>query len=164
MLKEIIKKDFKEAFKKQKKAKLSVLKMLRADLEKKQQEKRYKISQEKKDISEEDILKESELTEEEILDTIVTKIKKSKESIEGFKKGDRKDLIEKEKKEIEILEEYLPEQMTEEEVKKIVNEEISRLQAKEMKDMGRVMESVMPKIKGRAEGSLVSKIVREILS
>ncbi len=72
--------------------------------------------------------------------------------------------MEKEKAEIEILQKYLPEQLTEEEIKKIVQEAINKTGAKEIKDMGRVMAEIIPQIKGKTDASLVSKIVKELLS
>ncbi len=164
MLKEQIKKDFKEAFKNQKKDKISVLRMLKADITKKEQNKRYQIAQEKEDLSEEQLKEESALTDEEVLGVITSKIKKSKESIKEFEKGDRKDLIEKEKKEIEILEKYLPEQLSEEELEKIIKETVKEVGAEEMKDMSKVMSKLMPKVKGKAEGSVVAEKVKSILS
>jgi uncharacterized protein YqeY len=73
-------------------------------------------------------------------------------------------LAEKEKKEIEVLKKYLPEQLSGEEIKKIAEEAIKKTEAKEMKDMGKVMAELMPQVKGRADGATVSKIVKELLS
>lgn len=164
MLKEQISKDFKEAFKSQEKERLSVLRMLKADIVKKEQNKRYQIAKEEKGLDEKELQERSALTDEEVLKVIISNIKRSKESIEGFKKGDRKDLIEKEEKEIEILEKYLPEQLSESELEKIIKDVIEEVGAESQKDIGKVMPKLMPKVKGKAEGSLVAKKVRELLS
>lgn len=102
-----------------------------------------------------------QLEDEEIIDIISKQLKEKKNAIEDFKKGERQDLVELTQKEIDILLEYLPKQLTEEEIEKIVIETIDEVGAKTMKDMGLVMKSVMPKVKGRADGSMVSKIVKE---
>ncbi len=164
MLKEKIETDFKQAMKERKEIEISVLRMLRADILNKEKEKRYNLSKEKPELTEEELEKESSLTDEEILQVILSKIKKSKEAILSFEKGEREDLVKKEKEEIEVLKRYLPEQLSEEEIKKMAREVIEEIDAKDIKDMGRVMSNLMPKIKGRADGSLVSKIVKEMLS
>ena len=164
MLKDLIQQDFKEAFKNQEKVKLSVLRMLRADLVKKQQDKRYQLKKEHQELEGEELEKQSILTEEEVLSVITSKIKKSKDSIAGFEQGGRPELVEKEKEEIKVLQKYLPEQLSEEEIKSIVEEVIAKVGAEGMKDIGRIMAELMPKVKGKAEGDLVIKIVRETLS
>lgn len=105
-----------------------------------------------------------EATDEDVLEVINREIKKRRESIEMYKKGNRPELAEKEQKELEILQSYLPAQMSEDEVRKLVKEEISQTGVSTMQDMGKVMGALMPKVKGKAEGSLVSKIVKEELS
>lgn len=104
-----------------------------------------------------------ELEEEQIIEIISKQLKEKKNAIEDFKKGDRQDLVDLTEKEMDILLEYLPQQLTEEEVKEIVVRTINEVDAKSMKDIGMVMKSVMPKVKGRADGNTVNKIVREIL-
>lgn len=104
-----------------------------------------------------------ELKDEDILDIISKQLKERNNSIEDFEKGDRQDLVDTTKKEIEILLDYLPKQFTEEEVREILVDTIDEVNAKSMKDMGIVMQSVMPKVKGRADGNMVNKIVRQIL-
>jgi len=80
-----------------------------------------------------------------------------------FEQGKRSDLVEKEKKEIEILANYLPPQLSQEEIKKLAKEIIEEIGAKDIKDMGKVMSLLMTKTKGQADGNLVSKIVKELL-
>lgn len=108
--------------------------------------------------------KGSKLTEEELATLLQKQAKQRKESIEAYRKGDRSDLVEKEEKELEIIEAYLPEQLGEEEIKKIVGEAIEQVGASGPQDMGKVMGALMPKVKGRADGSLVSRLVKEQLA
>lgn len=164
MLKEKIKNDLIQALKEKKEIEISTLRLLSAAIFNKEKEKRYKISQEKPEASGEELERESQLTDEEVIEVISSEVKKRREAILQFEKGKREDLLEKEKKEIEILERYLPEQLSEEEIKKLAKEIIKKVGAKEPKDIGKVMGELMPKVKGKAEGSLVSKIVKELLS
>jgi hypothetical protein len=164
MLKEKIQQDLNKAIKERKEIEVSTLRLLLAAIFNKEKEKRYKLSKQKPDLTEKDLEKESQLVDEEVIEVISFEIKKRKESIELFKKGQRQDLVEKEAKEKDILEKYLPEQLSEEEIKKLVKEVIDKTEAKEIKDMGKVMAELMPKVKGKADGSLVSKIVKELLT
>lgn len=104
-----------------------------------------------------------EANEEDVMEVIQKEAKQRRDSIEEFKKAQRQELLDKETKELEILQKYLPEQMDEEEIKKLVEEAVAQTGAKSIGDMGKVMGTLMPKIKGRADGSLVSKLVRERL-
>lgn len=103
-------------------------------------------------------------SDEEIIEIISKQLKEKKNVIEEFEKGNRQDLVDLTEKEIEILLKYLPEQLTEEKVRQIVNDTIKDLNATSMKDIGIVMKSVMPKVKGRTDGNIVSKIVKESLN
>lgn len=105
-----------------------------------------------------------EATDEDVLAVIQKEAKQRKDSIEQFQKAKRQDLVDKETKELEILQSYLPKQMTEDEIKQLIAETISKTGAKSMVDMGKVMAALMPKIKGKADGGLVSKIVKQELS
>jgi len=163
-LKTKLREDFEKFLKEKKEIEVSTLRMLNAAIFNREKEKRYKLSKEKPELKEKDLEKESQLTDEEIVQVIFSEVKKRKEAILLFEKGKREDLAKKEKKEMEILEKYLPEQMSEEEIKKIAQEVIKKIGAKEPKDMGRVMGQLMPKLKGKAEGGLVSKIVKELLA
>jgi uncharacterized protein YqeY len=102
-------------------------------------------------------------TDEDVIEVVGREIKKRKESIELYEKGGRQELADKEKRELEVLQGYLPEQMSEEEVRKLVEETIQSLGASTMQDMGKVMGALSAKTKGKADGSLVSSIVREQL-
>ncbi len=163
MLKEKINQDLKDALKEKKELEASVLRLINAAVLNKEKEKRFKVSKEKPDISAEELNKESQLTDEEVIEVISSEAKKRKESVESFEKGERKDLAEKEKKELEVLQRYLPEQLSEEELKALTKEAADKVGAKDIKDMGKVMAELMPKVKGRAEGGLVSKVVKELL-
>ena len=105
-----------------------------------------------------------EATDEEVLSVIQKEAKQHKDSIEQFKNAGRSELVEKEERELKILETYLPEQMGEEEIRKLVVEAIAQTGAASPQDMGKVMGALMPKTKGKADGSLVSRIVREELA
>ncbi|NLW40557.1 MAG: GatB/YqeY domain-containing protein, partial [Tissierellia bacterium] len=90
-------------------------------------------------------------------------LKEKRNALEDFKKAERQDLIDLTEEEINILLEYLPKQLSDEELRQIVIKTIDELGAKDLKDMGKIMKSIMPKIKGKADGGRVNKIVREIL-
>ena len=105
-----------------------------------------------------------EATDEDVLAVIQKEAKQHRDSIEQFKNANRTDLVDKETKELEILQRYLPAQMSEEEIEKLVKTAIQQTGATSAKDTGRVMGTLMPKIKGRANGGLVNKIVKEELS
>ena len=105
-----------------------------------------------------------EATDEDVLTVIAKEAKQRRDAIEEFKKANRPELADKENKELEMLQVYLPAQMNEEEIKNLVKEAIAQTGAKTMQDMGKVMGALMPKTKGKADGGLVSKIVRESLT
>ena len=105
----------------------------------------------------------TELEDEQILEIISKQLKEKRNALEDFKKAERQDLIDLTEEEINILLEYLPKQLSDEELRQIVIKTIDELKAKDLKDMGKIMKSIMPKIKGKADGGRVNKIVREIL-
>ncbi len=105
-----------------------------------------------------------EATDEDVLIVIQKEVKQHRDSIEQFTAGGRQDLVDKETKELEILQKYLPAQMSEAEVKKLVVEAVKKTGAVSITDMGKVMGTLMPKVKGKADGGLVSKLVREELA
>lgn len=107
---------------------------------------------------------EAELTDDQAVEVLMKAAKQRKESIEQFEEGGRSELAENEQQELEIIESYLPEMLSEEEVRDIVKAKIDELGAKSMADMGKVMGALMQQLKGKAEGSLVSGIVKEELS
>jgi len=160
MLKVQIQKDLKEAFQKKETEKVSVLRLLLNAIKNKEIEKRAKLA---KTEPVEKLAELSQLTDEEINQVIMSEVKKRKEAIAEAEKFNRPEIAEKEKRELEILKRYLPEQLNEEEIRKLVKETIKKTNAQGEKDLGRVMGVLMPQIKGRAEGSVVNRIVREEL-
>ena len=115
-------------------------------------------------IQMEEIKAKKELTDDDIALVIGKQIKTRKESIEEFKKGRREDLISKTTEEIKVLEKYMPEQLSTEEIDAIVTRAISELGASISSDMGKVMGKVTPLLKGKADMGLVSKLVKDKLN
>lgn len=103
------------------------------------------------------------LDQQGIIEVIAKEVKKRKDSLPEYEKSNREDLIDTLKTEIDILMKYLPEQMSEQEVEKVVKETVDELGVSSVKDMGKVMAAVLPKVKGRADGKLVNQIVRKYL-
>ena len=142
--------------------KTSTLRMLLADIINKEKQKRLEVSKESS-LSEEEIVEKSQLSDSEILDVISSQIRERKEAFLAFEKGQRLDLAEKEKSEMQILLDYMPPQLSIDEIKKMAEETISKFSFSGLKDMGKAMREIMPKIKGRADGSEVSKVVKDLL-
>ena len=145
-LKEKLMEDLKDSMKNKDIIKKNTITMVRAAIKQKEVDERIEVS------------------EEAILDIISKQLKEKKGAIEDFTKGNRQDLVELTEKEIDILLQYLPKQLSEEEVKKILIEIIQEINATSMKDIGMIMKAVMPKVKGRADGNMVNKIAIEILN
>lgn len=104
-----------------------------------------------------------DLTDAELESVIAHEAKRRREAIEAFAKGGRDDLVRKESLELAILTEYLPEQLSEDELRALITETAAAVGAQGANDVGKVMAAVMPKVKGRADGSVVNRIVREML-
>lgn len=104
-----------------------------------------------------------ELGDDEIVDLIAKQLKQTRDSREEFAKAGRDDLVSKAEAEIEVLKEYLPQQLSEEELNEIVISTISEVGATSMKDMKKIMTSIMPKVKGRADGKLINELVKKNL-
>lgn len=104
------------------------------------------------------------LEEADVLKVLSTLAKQRQESIEMFKQGGRDDLQKKEASELKIIERYLPSQLSKADVEKIVESAIKEIGAANIKDMGKVMKAVMPKVAGQADGKLVNEIVRQKLT
>lgn len=155
-LKEKIQQELTSALKEKRELEILTLRQLLAAFLNKEKEKQYKLNKE-------GIFADFALTEEEMIEVAASEAKKRREAVEGFEKGGRQESAEKEKKELEILQKYLPEQLTDEEIRNLAKEAIEKTGAKEMKDMGKVMAELSSKTNGKADGSLVSKIVRESL-
>jgi len=154
MLKQKIQNESVEALKSGDQFLVGTLRMLLAAVTTKEKDKKFK----------EKLEGDAELKDEEIIDVISSEIKKRKDAAVLYEKGGRQELADKEKKEIEILKKYLPEQLSQEELRKLIIESIAKTGAKEIKDMGKVMADLNPKTKGRADGGEVSKIIKEFLS
>jgi uncharacterized protein YqeY len=107
--------------------------------------------------------KGQKLTEEEVLQVVASAVKQRRESIDLFEKGGRQDLVEKEKKELTILQSYLPQPISDEELRAKVKEAIAQSGARDVKQMGKVMKILMPQLVGRAEGDSISRMVRACL-
>jgi len=145
-LKDRVEKDYIEAMKQKDEVMVSTLRMLKSA------------------IKNTEIQKRKELVDADVTEVIQSQIKSRRDSIELYKKGDRPELADKEEKEIEILKKYLPEQMGENEIRVFVQKAIHEVGAISAQDMGKVMGKVMPELKGKTDGSLVSKIVKVELS
>jgi len=105
-----------------------------------------------------------QLNETEIIQTLSAIVKQRKDSIEQFAKGGREDLVEKETAELQVVKEFLPEQMSAEELESLVKKTINEVGAVSVKDMGKVMKALMPRISGKADGKIVGERVKALLS
>ncbi|MGM9928626.1 MAG: GatB/YqeY domain-containing protein [Bacillus sp. (in: firmicutes)] len=139
--------DMKQAMRDKLKDKLSVIRMLKAAL----QNEAIKLGK-------------KELTEDEELTVLSREAKQRKDSLQEFSNAGREDLVEKIRTEINYVELYMPQQLTEEEVTHIVKETIESLGASSKAEMGKVMGALMPKLKGKADGALINKLVQQHLS
>lgn len=104
-----------------------------------------------------------EASDEDVMNVINTQVKQRRDSIEQFTNAGRTELAEKEKKELALLQIYLPEQLSEDEVRKLVVEAVKQTGASSPQEMGKVMSALMLKVKGKADGTLVSRLVKEQL-
>ena len=161
MINEKIKEEIKKAMQDKEELKLSVLRMVSSYIFNKEKDKRAKLSKAGEEEGKLDEL--SKLTEEEALEVVSSEVKKRKDSIEQYEKGGRPELAENEKKELVILMEYMPEQMGEDEIRKIVKEKIEELGIGGPQETGKLMGAIMPQFKGKADGNMVGKIVQEEL-
>ena len=139
--------DMKQAMKNKEKDKLSVIRMVKASL----QNEAIKLGT-------------KELSEDAELTVLSREVKQRKDSLHEFDKAGRQDLVDKLHTELSIVELYLPKQLSEDELSEIVKETISEVGAKSKAEMGKVMAAIMPKVKGKADGSLVNKFVQQHLS
>ena len=115
-------------------------------------------------IHNEEIKLGKELDNDMVMKLMIKQAQQRKESIEAFKLGSREDLISKETQELKIIEQFLPEQIDESEIKNLAQQTINEVGAKSVKDLGKVMPILMKKLAGKAEGKIVNKIVTELLS
>ena len=138
--------DFKQALRSGDKLRLSVIRLLTALIKNREVEKR------------------GPLTDAEVLQAIVASCKQRQEAIEQYRRGGRQDLVDKESAELEILQTYLPKPLTSEELHTMVLEAIREVQATSLKEMGKVIGLLMPRVTGRADGKMVNTLVREALA
>ena len=110
-----------------------------------------------------EIARGHQLNDEEVIEVLAKEVKQRNDSLVEFEKAGRKDLVENLQKEIQIVQEYLPAQLSEAEVRKLIEEVIAEVGATSKKDMNKVMPVLMPKVKGRADGKLVNQIVNSLL-
>jgi hypothetical protein len=144
-LSEKIADDFKVALKTGDKDKVSVLRLIKSTMKNKE------------------IEKKTALTDEEIQAILRSFVKRGKESIEQFSKAGRSDLVEKEKKELSLIQDYLPRQLSEDEVKKVVSDIMNEQGLSGPKDLGKAMKAAMARLRGQADGKLLNNIVKEML-
>lgn len=144
-LKETLADDLKAAMKEKDKIRKDAVQMVRAAIL--QVEKDQKIT----------------LDDTGVIEVVVRELKKRKDSLSDFEKGGRQDLIDNTTREIEVLSKYLPEQLSDEALEQIVREAIDEAGAQTIKDMGKVMKVILPKVKGKADGSKVNALVKKIL-
>lgn len=145
-LKQQIQQDMLAAMKAHDEVKLSALRMLKAAIMK------FETSDERK-----------EATDADVMTLLGKEVKQRRDSIEGFKAGNRPELAKKEEQEMVVLQSYLPAQMSEEEVKGLIKEVIAQVGATSKADMGKVMGTLMPRVKGKADGGMVNKLVAAML-
>lgn len=144
-LKERISTDYVKAYKAKEQLEVDTLRLLKAA------------------IKNEELKANQDLTDDDLIKVISTEIKKRKQAIESYEQADRKELADKEKQEILVLEKYLPQQLSAEELEVLVKETIAEVGAESAKDMGRVMKTLMQKVRGAADGKTVNELVRKLL-
>ncbi len=140
----------------------TVLRMLNATIKNKEIEKRSKLI--KAGVSETPLEELSKLTEIETIETISTEAKKRREAVSQFRAGNRQDLAEKEEAELKLLGRYLPAQLSEEEIRQLVKDALIKTGVTNINDLGKVMSVLMPQTKGRADGNVVNRLVKEALA
>lgn len=114
-------------------------------------------------IHNEEIKVRRELTQEETLKVVSSLCRQRQESIDSFRQGGRTDLVEQEQAELEVLHRFLPQQLSEEELRELIQSAIKEIGAGGVQDLGRVMKEVMPKVSGRTEGRRVNELAKEML-
>ncbi len=145
-LKEQLTEDMKTAMKQKEQTRLGTIRLLRSAIKNKEIE----IGK--------------ELDDQGVIQVISTAVKQHKESIEQFEKGGRDELVQKEQAELNVLQSYLPQQMSEDEMRALVKEAVDAVGASSMKEMGKVMKYIMPKVQGRADGKVINQFVKEQLT
>lgn len=144
-LKDQIPQDLKKALREKNKLELNVLRMLQSSIRNKEIDSRNKLD------------------DNGIIEVVNSEIKKRRDTVEEYKRVNREDAAQSELQEIEILMRYMPEQLGEEDIRKKVLESIRNTEASGLKDLGSVMKDIMPELKGKADGKMINRIVREEL-
>ncbi|WP_139490465.1 GatB/YqeY domain-containing protein [Brevibacillus dissolubilis] len=143
-LMERLNQDMKQAMKDKNALKLSVIRLVKAAIQNEE-------------------INKGQLSEDELLTILARELKQRRDSLQEFEKAGREDLASKTRDEIEVLTDYLPAQLSEDELRQIVRETIAETGASSKKEMGKLMGALMPKVKGKAEGALVQRVVSEEL-
>jgi uncharacterized protein len=138
--------EMKQAMKSNDKLRLSTIRMIRSAAKNKEIELQRKLN------------------DDDIFMVIQGMVRKGEDSIEQFQAGERLDLVEKEQQEIEILKSFLPQPLSQEQILGIIDQSIAETEASSLKDLGKVMKSVMPKLAGKADGKLINQLVKQKLS
>lgn len=146
-LQEKLDEEMKNALKKRDKTGLSTIRLVRDAVKNKE------IDQGRKALDDDGIVR-----------VISTMVRKGEDAVEQFKKGNRQDLVDEENRQLEVLRSFLPQQLSKEEIQSLINEAIEEAKAVDMRDLGKVMKTLMPKVSGRADGKTVNEMVRERLS
>ena len=150
-MKERIADDLRTAMKARDQLRLGTLRMVKAKIQEKEIELRGKKG------------KDHVLEDEDILQVLTSSAKQRRDSIESFRSGGREELATKEEAELSIIQEYLPQQLSDEDLERLVQEAVEETAATSPKDMGKVMKAVMPKVRGQADGKRINTMVRKLL-
>jgi|WetSurMetagenome_2_1015567.scaffolds.fasta_scaffold353706_3 uncharacterized protein len=163
MIVEEIKKDLISALKEKNESTVSTLRMVTSSVFNKEMEKRVKVLEKEPSLTEEQLKEKVKLSDDEAIEVLASEVKKRRDSIAQFEQGGRPELAASEKLELDILMKYMPKELTEEEIRKIVRDAVAKSGAADMKGIGLVMKEVSPQTKGRADGNMVARIVKEEL-
>ena len=145
-LEERLVEEMKQALKSNEKVRLSTIRMVRSDIKNREIEQRKKLD------------------DDDVLRVLQGMVRRGEESIQQFQAGGRMDLVEKEQKEIEILKSFFPPSLSQEEILKLIEQSIEETQSSSLKDLGKVMKSLMPKLGGKVDGKMINQLVKERLS
>lgn len=145
LLRERLPEDLKTAMKNKETLRLSVIRMAKAA------------------VMNQEIARGHELSDDEVVEVLAREVKQRSDSIPEYERGNRPDIVDRLRREIAILKEYLPAQLSEDELRRMIQETIAAVGATSKKEMGKVMAALMPKVRGRADGKLVNEIVGSLL-
>jgi len=146
-LKEKLDQEMKNALKERDRTRLSTIRLIRDAI------KNREIDQGREELDDNGVIK-----------VISTMVRKGEDAVEQFKRGGRQDLVDEESRQLEVLRGFLPQQLSKDEIRSLINEAVGEAKAVDMRDLGKVMRILMPKVSGRADGKTVNEMVRERLS